>query len=82
MESDPRLGRPATSRTPENVGRVWAGINKDQRPTVQELEADLGIPKTTTSEFLTQALGMKRGKIRSRVSATGAEGTLCCRCSC
>ena len=27
--------------------------------TVQELEADLGIPKATVSEILTQDLGMK-----------------------
>ena len=29
-ESDPHSGRPATSRTPENVERVQAVINKDQ----------------------------------------------------
>ena len=34
-------------------------INKDQWLTVWELEADLGIPKTTVSEILTQDLGMK-----------------------
>ena len=28
VESDPWSGRPATSRTPENVERVWAAINK------------------------------------------------------
>ncbi|XP_069330150.1 histone-lysine N-methyltransferase SETMAR-like [Eulemur rufifrons] len=60
VESDPRSGRPATSRTAENVERVRAAINKDQRLTVRELEADLGIPKTTVSEILTQDLGMKR----------------------
>ena len=30
VESDPHSGRPATSRTPENVVHVWATINKDQ----------------------------------------------------
>ncbi|XP_053429152.1 protein GVQW3-like [Nycticebus coucang] len=60
VESDPRSGRPATSRTPENVERVRAAISKDQQLTVRELEADLGIPKTTVSEILTQDLGMKR----------------------
>ena len=30
VESDPHSGRPATSRTPENVVHVWAAINKDQ----------------------------------------------------
>ena len=30
VESDPRSGRPATSRTPENVECVRAAVNKDQ----------------------------------------------------
>ena len=30
VESDPRSGRPATSRTPESVEHVGAAINKDQ----------------------------------------------------
>ena len=60
VESDPRSGRPATSRTPENVEHVGAAINKDRRLTVWELEAHLGIPKTTVSEILVQDLDMKR----------------------
>ena len=51
FESDPHSGRPATSRTPENVERVQAVINKDQWLSVQELGADLGIPQTTVSEI-------------------------------
>ena len=31
VESDPRSGRPATSRTPENCEHVRAAIDKDQR---------------------------------------------------
>ena len=59
VESDPHSEKPATSRTPENIERVQASINKDQSLTVRELEADLGIPKTTVSEILMQDLGMK-----------------------
>ena len=59
IESDPRSGRPATSRTPENVEHVRASIHKDQWLTVQDLEADLGILETTVSEILMQNLGMK-----------------------
>ena len=58
VESDPQSGY-STSRIPENVERVWATINKYRQLTVWELEADLGIPKTTMSEILTQDLGMK-----------------------
>ena len=34
LESDSCSGRPATSRTPENVKCVEAAINKDQQLTV------------------------------------------------
>ena len=34
VESDPNSGRPAISRTPENVEHVEAAINKDQQLTV------------------------------------------------
>ena len=30
VESDPRPGGPATSRTPENVEFIWAAISKDR----------------------------------------------------
>ena len=59
VESDPCSGRPTRSRTPESVEGVGAAINKDRWLTVQELEADLGIPKTTVSKISTQNLGMK-----------------------
>ena len=51
VERDPRPGRPATSRTPENVEHGQTALNKDQPLTVREPEADLGI--------VTQDLGMK-----------------------
>ena len=59
FESDPHSGRPATSRTRENVERVRAASNKDQRLTVWRQEADLGIPETAVSKILAQDLGMK-----------------------
>ena len=34
VESDPRSGRPAASKTPENVEHVWAAINKDGQVTL------------------------------------------------
>ena len=59
VDSDPRSGRTATSRTPENVERVRAAVNKGWRLTVRDPEADLGIPKTSMSEVLMQDPGMK-----------------------
>ena len=86
--SDPCFGRPASSRAPENAERVWAATNKDQWLTVRELEADLGIPKTSVSKILMQDLGvilhrileMCLAKICSAAPATKAEETLCCSC--
>ena len=60
VESDPPSGIPETGRTPENAECVRDAVNKDRRPTVGELEAHLGVPKTTVSEILMQDLGMKR----------------------
>lgn len=60
VESDPRPGRPSTSRTPENVECVWAAINENRRLTVRELEEGQGIPRTSVSAILTEGLGMKR----------------------
>ena len=59
VESDPRSGRLAMNRTSENVERMWAAINQDQQLTVQKLEADLRIPKTTAFEIFMQDPGMK-----------------------
>ena len=59
FKSDPRSGKPATSRTPENIEYVQAAINKDWQLTVREVEADLSIPKTVVSEILMQDLGMQ-----------------------
>ena len=43
----------------EHLERVWAAVNKDWWLTVQELQADPGIPKTTVPEILTQDLSME-----------------------
>ena len=51
--------RKARNKSPENVECVQAAINKDQRLTVQEVEAHPGIPKTTVSKILIQDLGIK-----------------------
>ena len=59
VESDLCSERPAISRTPESLERVRAATNRDQQRTVRELEAGLGIPKTTVSEISTQGLGRK-----------------------
>ena len=81
VENDPRSGRPAVSRTPENVERVRAAIHKNWWLTLQELEADLGIPETTCSSYWHRILAWNVSwQMCSMASATRAEGTSCCSC--
>ena len=56
VESDPCSGWPATSRASENVECVQPANNKDWWLIMWELEADLGIPKTTVSKIWMQYL--------------------------
>ena len=50
------------------------------RLTMQELESDLGIPKITVPEILTQDLGMKCVVAKFIPQPPRAEGTLCYSC--
>ena len=50
VESDPRSGKPSTSRIPEIVERLQAAINENRRLIVRELKEALGIPRTITKE--------------------------------
>ncbi|XP_076062446.1 protein GVQW3-like [Oratosquilla oratoria] len=58
--SDPRSGRSSASKTSKNVGSVKTAINENRRLTIRELEDDLGIPRTSVSEILTEDVGMAR----------------------
>lgn len=60
VESDPRSGRPATSRKPKNIESVQAAINENRRFRVRESEKDLGNPRTVVSEILMEDLGSNR----------------------
>lgn len=60
VDSNPRSGRPSTTKTPGNIERVQLAINEDRRLTVRELECDLGIPKTSVWKILTENLQMVR----------------------
>ena len=64
VDSDSRSGRPSTTKTLNNIGRVRLAIEDDRRLTVRELENDLGIPKTTVWEILNKILGMTRVCVR------------------
>jgi len=68
-EDDPREGRPSTARTDENVARVLAAVRNDRRKEVRMIAGELGLPKSSVHNILTQNLGMKKvcAKIVPRV---------------
>ena len=74
MESDPRSGRPSKSRTPENVERMRAAINKNRRLTERELKEALGIPRTITKEYYIEVLRRLRDAIRRKRSQLWGSG--------
>lgn len=51
------IRNPSTSRTPENLEKVWAANYKNLME--RQLEDDMGIKKTTVSKILKEDLGMK-----------------------
>ena len=76
VESGPRSGRPATSRTPENV----ESTKVTNWQTGRELEADVGILTTSVSEILTQDLVVERVVAKSISQLLLPEWSLCCGC--
>jgi transposase len=66
VESDPRSGRPSTSRTPENVESVRAAIKENLRLIVRELEETLGIPRKITKDDYIEVLRRLRDTVRRK----------------
>ena len=60
VESDPRSGRPPTSRNVQRVEQVRQLVRSDRRLTVREMAEDVGISKSACHEILTDDLGMLR----------------------
>ena len=46
VEDEQRAGRPSTSRTDNNVARVKAVLDRDQRLSVRLMAEEVGLPKT------------------------------------
>ncbi len=68
-KDDPCESRPSTARTDENVVHVLAAVREDQRKEVRMIAGELGLPKSSAHNILTQNLGMKKvcAKIVPRV---------------
>ena len=61
MEDDLRSGRPSTSKTEENVERVWQKVRSDRRLTVRVIANELGMnSERVWRTIITEDLGMRR----------------------
>jgi hypothetical protein len=60
VEDDERSGQPSTSKTTENVEKIWELIHKDCRWTIHELADTVGISYGVCQEILTENLNMCR----------------------
>jgi len=53
-------GHPSTSRNENNVARVKAVLDRDQRLNVQLIAEDVGLPKTGVHRIITEDLHMRK----------------------
>ena len=60
VESDPRSGRPSTSRNGEMIAKVRTVVRNNRRLTVREIAGDCGISMGSCDAILTDDLHMKR----------------------
>ena len=60
FEDAPRPGRPTTTITDENVKAVEHIVMRDRQVSVRRVAAELGIPKTTVHDIMTNCLTMRK----------------------
>jgi len=60
VESDPRLGRPSTSRNEEMIAKVITIFRSNTRLAVREIAVDCGISVGSCDAILTDDLHIKR----------------------
>ena len=58
VEDDPKSGRPCTSTTDTNIGKVWQLIRNDHCLTIHVIVNEVGIDKETICTILVDTLGM------------------------
>ena len=60
VDSEPRSGRPSTSRNENVIEQVWTLVMEDHRMTVRELAKEIGIRLGSVHSILSEDLGMRR----------------------
>ena len=60
VQDEPRSGRPATSKTDENVERAKSLVRSDRRLTIRLIAEQLNLNKSTVHDVLTNDLEMRK----------------------
>ena len=60
LEDDPRLGRPFTATTQENIDRIHQMVMNDRRLTINHLANVIGISRERVENILHNELGMSK----------------------
>ena len=58
VKDEQRIGRPSTSHTSDNVAKVKAVLDSDQRVSVRLIADQVGLPKSIVHEIVTTKLQM------------------------
>ena len=60
VTDEERSGRPATSRTEENIAKVGQTLRENRRLTVRSIAEQVNIDRGTVREILTEDLDMRK----------------------
>ena len=60
VENETCVGRPSTSKTDDNVERVWSLVRSDRRLTLRMISSELHLNRCTVHQILTQDLDMRK----------------------
>jgi hypothetical protein len=60
---EPRVGRPSTSETDDNVGRVRSLVSSDRRLTLRMISSELRLNWLTVHHILTRHFGMRKRSV-------------------
>ena len=60
VEDDPKSGRPSTTKTADNIGKVNELVRSDRRLTVRMMAEELNINRESVRIILSEELGMRK----------------------
>jgi len=60
VTDEERSGRPATSRTEENIAKVRQIVRENRRPTVRSIAEQVNIDREKVRKILTEDLDMRK----------------------